>query len=55
LGGRRPFVENEPLLALAQVQRLLEGVLGLPALHELDLELREADSLVYFFEQLATP
>ncbi len=52
VGGRRPFIEDEALLALAQPQGFLEGVFRLPALHELLLELGEADLLIDFLEQL---
>ena len=48
--GGRAFVEDETRSPLAEIERLLEGAFVLPALHELDLQLREADALVDFFE-----
>src|SRR5579859_4793305 len=50
VGGGRALVEDKARPALAQLERLLEGVLFLPQSHERFLELRETDPAVYLFE-----
>src|SRR2546426_8957391 len=53
VGGRRALVEDDPFLALPQVERALEGLFFLPARHELLFEVRKADSLDYGFKHCA--
>ena len=51
IGGRGAFVEDEARLALADVERLAEGVLLLPGRLHLALERRKVDALVNFRER----
>src|SRR5712692_924301 len=48
--GRRTFVEDKARPVLAQLEGFLEGPLRLPPLHQLDLQLREADLRIDFLE-----
>ena len=50
VGRGRALVEDKPRSALTQLERSLEGALFFPAPHELDLELREADSRINLLE-----
>ena len=50
VGGRGALVEDKPRFTLTHLERALERALFLPALHELDLQLREADSLIDLLE-----
>src|SRR5438309_3576307 len=50
VGGRRTLVEDKARPVLAQVKGLLERPFSLPELHELDLQLREADLRIDFLE-----
>src|SRR5256712_11907270 len=50
VGGGRALVEDKPLPTFTKVERLLEGAFRLPLLHQLDLQLGEADFLIDFLE-----
>src|SRR3982074_1770097 len=47
VGGGRAFVEDEARPSSSQLERFLESALVLPRGHELLLQLREADLLIY--------